>query len=299
MKRVSILLWLALWGLVPLRSTEAQTVTLEERVALLERLVGELRAVHGLPAERVEELPEILRENEHVRWGYPGGDCTILVKEHYVICYDDANRVPDWVTYHLTRQNLAGEIPRTDDFRADPNLPSGERAELADYRHSGYDRGHMAPAAAFKRSATAMSETFLLSNMSPQRPNLNRHIWRRLEQDVRSLASAHGSIWVFTGTLYLDQTRNPIDPIAFIGRSRVAVPTHFYKVILCEHTTGTVELFAFLMENRLQPLTGQPQDYLVSVDEVENMSGLDFFTLLPSGDEEQLEEMIATNWPIR
>jgi endonuclease G len=299
MKRVSKVLLVTLCSAVPFQSLGAQTATLEERVAQLERLVGELRAVHGLPAERIEELPEILRGNEQVRWGYPGGECTILVKEYYVICYDDANRVPDWVTYHLSRENLAGEAPRTNDFRADADLPSGERAELVDYRHSGYDRGHMAPAAAFKRSSTAMSETFLLSNVAPQRPNLNRHIWRRLEQEVRSLASAHGSIWVFTGTLFLDQAGNPIDPVAYIGPNRVAVPTHFYKVILCEHTTGTVELFAFVMQNPLQPLAGRPRDYLVSVDEVESLTGLDFFAVLPDWDEERLEEMVATNWPIR
>ena len=151
----------------------------------------------------------------------------LLVKEFFVICHDMEQEIPEWVTYHLTRENLQGTTQRTDDFRPDPELAPGERAELVDYRNSGYDRGHMAPAADFKRSQEAMSETFLLSNMAPQRPSLNRGIWERLEREVRSLADAHGSIWVFTGALFLDGSGNPSSPVSFIGPNRVAVPTHF------------------------------------------------------------------------
>lgn len=176
---------------------------------------------------------------------------------------------------------------------------SGQLAELVDYRNSGYDRGHMAPAAAFKRSSIAMSETFLLSNMVPQRPNLNRRIWARLESDVRDLAEAHGSIWVFTGSLFLDSHGNPVQPVQFIGVNQVAVPTHFYKVILCEHATGTVEMFAFIMPNQLQPLSGHPSDYLVSVDQVEEAAVLDFFAALSDDVEDQVEDLVATHWPIQ
>lgn len=274
---------------------DAHSQTVEDRLERLERQVRELRAIHQPP----DELPEELMGNEHVRWGYPGGDCTLLVKEHYVICHDDTNRVADWVTYRLNRENLQGDVSRTDNFRPDPELTSGERAELVDYRRSGYDRGHMAPAAAFKRSRTAMSETFLLSNMAPQRPNLNRRIWRMLEEHVRSLARAHGSIWVFTGTFYVDDAGNRVQPATFIGPNQVAVPTHFFKAILCEHTTGAVEMFAFIMPNQLRPVSGKPRDYLVSVDEVESLSGLDFFTVLSDPEENRLEAAVATNWPIR
>ena len=174
-----------------------QAQTTDERVAQLERLVLELREIHDLPPTPVPELPVELIGNEHVQWGYPGGTCGFLIKEHYVTCHNDETLVPDWVTYHLTRENLEGDAARRNNFRPDPELAPGQRAELVDYRHSGFDRGHMAPAAAFKRSVTAMSETFFLSNMAPQRPNLNRRLWARLEAQVRTLAETHGSIWVF------------------------------------------------------------------------------------------------------
>jgi endonuclease G len=84
-----------------------------------------------------------------VRWGYPGGNCAFPVREYYVACHDGAKPIPEWVTYHLTAENLAGDVARTDDFRAEPELVPDERAEPSDYRNSGYDRGHIAPAAAF------------------------------------------------------------------------------------------------------------------------------------------------------
>jgi len=202
------------------------------------------------------------------------------------------------VTYHLTAENLAGDAARSDDFRADPELVPGERAQPDDYKNSGFDRGHMAPAAAFKRSATAMSQTFLMSNMTPQRPSLNRRVWRQLEQQVRELAMRHGDVWVFTGSLFLDSAGGPTLPATLIGSNDVAVPTHFYKVILCQHANDSIKLFAFIVPNQLQPISGTPQSFLVSVDAVEALSGLDFFTALPDGAEDRLEAALATMWPL-
>lgn len=293
---------LALLGWLPLATSKpAAAQSLEDRVRLLEQQVAELRRLQGLPEDiRTSiELPAELVGNTHVRWGYPGGSCMLLVKEYYVVCHDNPQRMPEWVTYRLTRDDLGAERPRTDDFRPDPALPSGERAALADYRNSGYDRGHMAPAADFKRNAVAMSETFLLTNMTPQRPNLNRRIWAQLEEEIRSLVLAHGSIWVFTGSLFLDANGNPTAPTTFIGPGRVAVPTHFYKAVLCEHATGSVEMFAFIMENRAQPLTGRPRDYLVAVDRVEALAGIDLFAALPDALENSVEATVVTNWPIQ
>jgi endonuclease G, mitochondrial len=295
---------LAAWSLSTIwlgapRAT-AQTITLEQRVARLEQEVADLRSRQGL-APTVEPptgLPEELAGNANVRWGYPGGGCTLLIKEFYVICEDIPHREPEWVTYELTRATLPGSADRSDDFRPDPDLTPGERAELVDYRNSGYDRGHMAPAGDFKRTVAAMSATFLLSNMAPQHPNLNRGMWERLETQVRHLADAHGDIWVVTGPLYLDAAGNRAAPVDFIGPDRVAVPTHFFKVILCQHASGAHEMFAFLMPNRLEPLAGTPADYLVSVDRIEALSGLNFFQELPDPEEDRLEAQVATNWPI-
>ena len=292
----------ALSLLVPLGVTPAQT--LEERVRRLEAELESLRRQLPVVAQSgnsvsadtappmsggLVRMPAVLAGNEHVRWGFPGGSCAPLPKEFFIICHDGRLRVPEWVTYHLTRADLAqSEIERSDDFRPDTDLDPQERSELAHYRNSGYDRGHMAPAADFKRSAEAMSSTFFMSNMAPQRPHLNRRAWAQLEDLIRQLGESHGSIWIFTGVLYLDGSNRRADPPEFIA-GRVGIPTHFYKVILCEHDTGGHEMYAYLMPNQLDPLTDPLDDFVVSVADVERLSGLDFFAVLPDGEERRLQ----------
>jgi endonuclease G len=280
----------------------AQTPTLAQRVTRLEQQVQQLRHLHGLDSAQVAasdtSTPPELRGNANVRWGYPGGHGAILIKQHFVILHDNHNKLPIWVTYHLTREDLQGTQGRTQDFRPDPTLPAGQRSELVDYSHSGYDRGHMAPAADFTRDQAAMSETFLLSNMAPQRPNLNRRIWEQLETQVRSLVQNRCNIWIVTGALYLDSLQHPTQPVSFIGPDSVAVPTHFYKVILCEHPDGVHEMFAFIMPNSLDPIPGTPKDYLVTVDSVQHLSGLQFWAALPADEQHRLEALLNDSWPV-
>jgi endonuclease G len=134
--------------------------------------------------------------------------------------------------------------------------------------------------------------------MSPQTPNLNRRMWEQLESQVRSLAQAHGRIWIFTGSLFLGENGGPATPENQIGANHVAVPTHFYKVILCNHGNGNYEMFAFLMPNQREMLSGTPRDFIVSVDRIEQLTGLDFFSALPDELEEKLEKTVTTNWPV-
>lgn len=244
-------------------------------------------------------MPAVLVGNDNVEYGYPGGRGIVLAKRFYVILFDTTTLVPEWVTYHLTKENLQGSANRKNNFRPDPSLPVGKRSELEDYKKSGFDRGHMAPAADFKRSEEAMSETFFLSNMAPQRPNLNRITWSHLENEVRNLADKHGSIWIFTGPLYLDSLDQKSQPIEHIGPNNVAVPTHFFKVILCEHSDGQREMFAFIMKNQVGKLPGTSKDYIVTVRKVEELSGLNFFHRLPDDEEATLETTAATNWPVQ
>ena len=117
-----------------------------------------------------------------------------------------------------------------------------------------------------------------------------------LEEDVRELADAAGSIWVFTGSLFLDDEGSIVEPKNFIGANRVAVPTHFYKTVLAAQPS--VMLFAFVMPNTDQQLEGAPGDYMVTVDLVESLSGLDFFSALPDSLEEVLEAEVAEEWPV-
>lgn len=242
-------------------------------------------------------VPSRLNGNDNVEYGWPGGAGSILVKQYYVIMHVDSLRIPAYVIYHLTKKDLEGISPRSDDFRPDPELPAGSRAELVDYGHTEFDRGHMAPAADFTRNDSAMSMSFLLSNMAPQRPHLNRIMWKKLEEEVRSLASASGSIWVVTGTLFLDSTGHPVAPGIFIGPNHVAVPTHFYKAILSEDSTGKHTMFAFVLENRVMALTGQPGDYMVTVRHIEQLTGLDFFNRLQQSEQDTLETRMNPHWP--
>ena len=273
--------------------------TLEQEIQQLQRQLDELRRqLYRLTAEPIPSpIPEELRGNENVQYGFPGGDGTILEKEYFVILYDTRLKIPRWVGYHLTRKYLEeNNAPRTDKFKPDPDLPPDERAELEDYKGSGFDRGHQAPAADFHRSEEAMEETFLLSNMCPQWPSFNRGIWARLEEQVRAVAENAGSIWVYTGALFLDDKGRISPPHQFLGPDSVAVPTHFFKVVLVERGPANHEMFAFIMKNQPTKVSGPPASYQVTVDSVQRVSGLDFFDVLPDAEERRLERRIDGQW---
>ena len=124
--------------------------------------------------------------NEHILFGYPGHEKIILYRKGYVLGYNPEKKVADWVSYHFTDAYCVKNIERTEDFRPDSDLLPGQRAELEDYKGSGYDRGHLAPAADMARDAQTMSESFLLSNMTPQAGvGFNRGIWKKLEEKIR------------------------------------------------------------------------------------------------------------------
>ena len=219
-------------------------------------------------------------------------DGDLLDKEFFVICYDRNWKVAKWVGYHLNESKLRGSTDRTDDFRPDQELPPVTRSNLSDYRNSGFDRGHMAPAGAFKRSHEAMSTTFLLSNMAPQTARLNRQRWRQLENQIRTLARNRGDILVFTGNLFLEDGE-PTQPTTRIGDGGVAVPTHNYKVVLLALQNGNIELFGFILPNQRERIEPQVVDFLRSVDAVELVTQIDFFAFLDDEIEEELENQPA------
>ena len=222
------------------------------------------------------------RGEDNLKFGQPACPGRILNKEVFVICHNSQTKIPDWVGYALTSEDLDGPARRTNNFRPDPELSAGERAELADYRGSGYDRGHMAPAADFVRSREAMSSSFLLSNMAPQTSGLNSGRWAQLESAVRKRAS-QCDMWIFTGPIFIGG-----DPIDELGANSVAVPTHFFKVVLCINTDESKEMFASVMPNIRRLQTGI-DTYATSVDNVEELTTLDFFGTLPVSEQEILE----------
>lgn len=196
----------------------------------------------------------------------------------YVVSHNSKLKVPNWVGYELTEREVNGTNPRDDDFQPDPDV-KGHKAQLADYKGSGYDRGHMAPAADMKWSKKVMRESFYLSNMCPQDPSLNRGDWNDLEEKVRKWARRDSAIVVVCGPILSKRPET-------IGRGKVAVPKAFFKVILSPYSQSPSAI-GFVMPNTSgnNPL----RSYAMTVDEVERLTSFDFFSALPDSLEDAVE----------
>lgn len=211
----------------------------------------------------------LIAQTDNIAFGSPGGVDKVIDREGYAIGYKSAWKTARWVMYRLTDDEvLSQNAKRSEMFAPDPQLADGPKLE--DYRGCGYDRGHLAPAADMKWSQKAMTECFYLSNMVPQDRGNNAGIWNEIENTVRGFACAEGSVYVITGPV------TPENPELFIGNGRVAVPTGLWKVVYDE--TPPEKMIAFIVPNR--NVTGKPRDYACSVTEVEQKTGLDFFTKL-------------------
>ena len=219
---------------------------------------------------------------DNLKMGVPTFQCDVIVdRVGYALGYSEKYEQPLWVTYNLTAEEVKSKkARRSDDFRSDPDIPTGS-ATPEDYKKSYFDRGHLAPAADMSFSLQAMSESFYMSNMSPQRPEFNRGIWKKLEEKVRDYAVACGSLYVVSGPIF-----DPDTPSITIGANKISVPDKYYKVLL-DPNTANPKAIAFVIDNRdaKQPLS----EYAVTVDAVEAMTGLDFFSELDSADERFLE----------
>ena len=205
-----------------------------------------------------------------------------IIVEHtgYTLNYCEEYEQPYWVAYVLTADEVfSSNSERADNFHEDPSIPTGS-ATLADYKGSGYDRGHMIPAADLKWSEQAMDDSFYLSNMSPQVGSFNRGIWADLESAVRTFAAQNQSICVVTGPVLTD------GPYETIGSNEVAVPHYYFKTIL-DYTGDEHKAIGFLLAN--EGSSADLTTFAVSIDELEELTGFDFFPALPDSEEEVLE----------
>lgn len=208
-----------------------------------------------------------------------GEGVTVVRHEGYTAAFNATRQTPEWVAYVLTAEEADGQVPRKDRFVPDPDVPSC-RVTTGDYKGSGYDRGHMAPAGDMKWSARAMEESFYLSNICPQNRNLNKGDWNDLEEEAREWARRYGAVCIVCGPVGADE------PAGWIGDAPVAVPARFFKVFL-RMEAGGAKAIGFLFANRAgsRPLA----EYAVSVDRVEQETGLDFFASLPDEAEQAAE----------
>lgn len=223
-------------------------------------------------------------------------DHQIRAFHYYSLCYRESYEQAEWSAYCLRAFMLQKNAKRTNDFRPDLEI-LGSSATLADYKRSGYDRGHLTPAGDMVFSREAMSETFYMSNMCPQAAAFNRGIWKDLEDQVREWVRLYGTAYVVSGPVL----SKPAEEYPSIGQSKVAVPDFFYKVILVpiyedgveQESTETLEIcadviaIAFVIPNK--GCEGDFWRYAASVDEVEEITGLDFFPLLEDDVENRVE----------
>jgi len=236
-----------------------------------------------LLANLVPGARPVLADWNNLLMGRPSSSDEVIERQGYALGYREGHEQAAWVSYQLTAEEVSSKAAERDDsFRPDPQVSTGS-ATPADYKASGYDRGHLAPAADMRWSAEAMAASFYMSNMSPQLPAFNRGIWSRLEAQVRDNALAAGDLWVVTGPVL--EAGLPT-----IGSSGVSVPRAYFKVLL--DAEPTPRMLAFLMP---QTATGSTQDYVVSVDAVEARTGLDFFSALPDAEEDRLEAGTETD----
>ena len=212
----------------------------------------------------------------------------VIQRTGYTLAYDKKTKTPQWVAWELTKEETKGNHERTDKFLPDPNV-EGAKVVTTDYTGSGYDRGHMAPAGDMKWSKKAMEESFYMSNICPQIHHLNTGDWNELEANTRKWARRYGSVYVTCGPIYNGSRRTQ-----YIGKNRVKVPDAFFKVILIQSPKKTCALgFFFENEAGQRPLN----EYLVSVDYLEQTTGIDFFPALPDELENVLEAETHNSLP--
>ncbi|XP_022700480.1 endonuclease G, mitochondrial-like [Varroa jacobsoni] len=262
----------------------AATEVLRQNNGVLVRV----KAADPLPQTYSPQLETTQRITEVMRLGFPGTD-NIRYLSDYVLSYDKRNRTANWVMEHLTKENLRSieEVSRTKcEFHEDQAIHPYFRSGVADYARSGFDRGHLAAAGNHRRTQKDMNDTFFYSNMAPQvGKGFNRDSWERLESHVRQLTRKYTSVYVCTGPLYLP--RCEADGKLYvhyqvIGANHVAVPTHFFKVVVGETDNGEMDMEAYVMPNEVIDDTTPLEAFMVPLDTIERASGLLIFNRIGS-----------------
>jgi len=220
------------------------------------------------------EIPEPLKNGKEI----------ILHRKGYVVSYNPELKIPNWVAWHLTAAHADGNVKRYSSYLEDEDVPH-PRATPEDYKGSGWSHGHMCPAGDNKWDRKAMRETFLLTNMCPQDRSLNSGLWNRIEMDCRKWAKKYGDVYIVCGPVLLNRKHETI------GTHNIVVPEAFFKVILC--LQGTPKAIGFIIRNN----EGKKKrdQYVNTVDDVERITGINFFPSLPDEIENEVEAYANLN----
>jgi endonuclease G, mitochondrial len=232
---------------------------------------------------------------EHLPWGVPrpaeGPESPPnLVQAWWIGSYDRTAKVPAWVAYRLDGSDIVTRR-RIDCWRPDPRFNADEIATDEDYREPVYDRGHLVSPADMRRSEAAAASADIYTNIAPQIAELNRRGWAELERLVREWASEYGTVFVISGPAFdrnSDGRPDAVSSAPTIGRGKVAVPSHFFKIVARVDGNLPSDLIGFLMPNA-DGAAGNLRVYVISVDAIEAVTGLNFFPDLVSEDFEQRE----------
>ena len=213
---------------------------------------------------------------------YPTHKGEVIQHKHYSFSYIEEHEQAEWVHYFLTKEMIEGPAKRKDNFKVDPLVSTGS-ASPKDYVKSGYDRGHLAPAADMKIDDVSMSESFYMTNMSPQAPSFNRGGWKKIEALVRDWAT-EANIYVTVGGVLTKDLKK-------IGEG-VSVPEYFYKIIFNPKNNTVI---AFYTPN--SKLVNPIETYVVAVDEIEKITNIDFLSDLEDELEDEIESSVnKANW---
>lgn len=216
---------------------------------------------------------------EEILLGIPDLSDLLISRKGFTFAYSFRYRQAIWVAYILTAENLQKkQKKRRNSFRKDPVIRFSPVLPK-DYRKTGYDKGHLAPAADMTYSAQSMKNSFFMTNISPQSPGCNRGIWKRVEKEIRKWALKEKRLCVITGPVFRNTGKK-------LGNTSIPIPTAFYKVVL--DMTPPVKMIAFLVPNA--PSRRRIDFFCVSVDKVEEVTGYDFFSTLPDDLENKLEK---------
>ncbi len=237
------------------------------------------------------DIPSLRRET---RYGAPAAD-KIIFNRHYVLGYSYYFRQAKWAMEIVDHDK--SDVERSDNFRPDFRIPEMFRADLADYRNSGYDRGHLVASANKKETEIQNSETFLLSNMSPQEPVFNQYIWKKLEEAVRQLDGQETifETYVICGPIFYFDVE-----VLMIGAEddngvTLPIPHAYFKSVLTENHKGTLHMWSFVMPNKS---SDKPLDeFLVPTTKVEKLSGLFLWERLEGSKIKREKNRVRKIWP--
>lgn len=216
----------------------------------------------------------------------------VLKRMGYTVSFNMEMNIPNWVAWRLDTEKLIERESRNDKFLPDPDIEPSLAITTDEYKHSGWDRGHMCPAADNKYHWRAMDQSFYMTNVCPQNHNLNRGDWKELEDACRKWAE-HEPVYIVCGPILYKQPR-----YGYIGKNHsIRIPDAFFKVVLTGLATQSPRAIGFIYKN--ESGNNKKSKYVNSIDEVERITNLDFFSSLPDDVEQRIESTYSlSDWDI-